>query len=532
MTAGGASRSSSADAADAAVRQSYDEIPYLTQARRRAHPDLLNVLATLFGLAPQPVERCRVLELGCGTGANIAAIAYALPGSECVGLDLSARQIAIGSELVREAGVANLKLEVGNLRDVGPALGRFDYIIAHGFLSWLPPDLQPRLFDIFKAHLAPGGIVYVGYNTLPGWHLRGVVRDMMLFHTQQISGAQARLDQARALINTMADSVVDADSAYAALLRAERDNVAKLSDSHLAHDLLAPYNTAFYFRDFAALASRHGLKFFAETAFDAMLLENFPAPAAELLDAVAGVIEREQFADFLINRSFRESLLCHDDAPLQRPITAARVSGLHVASMLHPDGVNLDVRAPGPATFRDAGGTVVAIEGAVSKAALVELARSWPAPIAFNELVGVARGQAGGGSEGDAGELAALLLSAFAKNLVAFHAYRPPIVTEVTPRPIASAWARAQAARGSVVVNLMHDNVELDDPVCHRLVPLLDGSADRAALTEVLSKDTAAGAFADAPPGSVAQAGAGAHDAGAMLDAALARLAHMALLVG
>ena len=134
MTADRASRSS-ADAADAAVRQSYDEIPYLTRARRRAHPDCLAVLAILFGLAPQPVERCRVLELGCGTGANIAAIAYALPGCECVGLDLSARQIAIGSELVGEVGVANLKLEVGNLRDLGPGLGRFDYIIAHGFLS-------------------------------------------------------------------------------------------------------------------------------------------------------------------------------------------------------------------------------------------------------------------------------------------------------------------------------------------------------------------------------------------------------------
>jgi hypothetical protein len=49
---------------------SYDATPYPDLSYAHTHPDRLGVLATLLGLEPAPVERCRVLELGCGTGGN------------------------------------------------------------------------------------------------------------------------------------------------------------------------------------------------------------------------------------------------------------------------------------------------------------------------------------------------------------------------------------------------------------------------------------------------------------------------------
>ena len=47
---------------------SYDEIPYADRCFRVTHPGNLAALATLFGMAPRPVDRCRVLELGCASG--------------------------------------------------------------------------------------------------------------------------------------------------------------------------------------------------------------------------------------------------------------------------------------------------------------------------------------------------------------------------------------------------------------------------------------------------------------------------------
>src|SRR5262249_50310498 len=49
----------------------YDTIPYGSRPFAQTHPDRLATMATWFGLQPAPVEHCRVLELGCGSGANI-----------------------------------------------------------------------------------------------------------------------------------------------------------------------------------------------------------------------------------------------------------------------------------------------------------------------------------------------------------------------------------------------------------------------------------------------------------------------------
>jgi SAM-dependent methyltransferase len=76
---------------------SYDEISHPGAAFPQTHPDRLATLARLFGGRPGPVERCRVLELGCGDGGNLVPMAYALPDSELVGLDLNAAAAARAS---------------------------------------------------------------------------------------------------------------------------------------------------------------------------------------------------------------------------------------------------------------------------------------------------------------------------------------------------------------------------------------------------------------------------------------------------
>src|SRR3974390_2270249 len=65
----------------AATATVYDDVPYATHANVATHPDRLWTIATLAGLAPAPATRCRVLELGCGSGDNLIPMAASLPGS-------------------------------------------------------------------------------------------------------------------------------------------------------------------------------------------------------------------------------------------------------------------------------------------------------------------------------------------------------------------------------------------------------------------------------------------------------------------
>ena len=75
-----------------AFSSSYDEVPYGFQAFSQSHPDRLATVGRLFGMVPVPVDRCCLLELGCASGGNLIPMAYHLPQSEFVGVEISRRQ--------------------------------------------------------------------------------------------------------------------------------------------------------------------------------------------------------------------------------------------------------------------------------------------------------------------------------------------------------------------------------------------------------------------------------------------------------
>ena len=64
----------------AECQTSYDRVLYEGRSYAQAHPDGLATVATLLGLSPPPVPRCRVLELGCATGAHLIPMAFLGPG--------------------------------------------------------------------------------------------------------------------------------------------------------------------------------------------------------------------------------------------------------------------------------------------------------------------------------------------------------------------------------------------------------------------------------------------------------------------
>lgn len=53
--------------------------------------------------------------------------------------------------------------------DIDDSLGKFDYIICQGVISWVPKNVQDKIFEISSKNLAENVIVYISYNTLPGW---------------------------------------------------------------------------------------------------------------------------------------------------------------------------------------------------------------------------------------------------------------------------------------------------------------------------------------------------------------------------
>src|SRR5690606_35486513 len=131
------------------------------------------------------IGNCRVLELGCASGGNLIPMAVELPEARFLGIDLSARQINDGLAVVQALGVENIELRRGDILNITPELGQFDYILCHGVYSWAPPPVQKKILHVCRENLAPQGVAYVSYNTYPGWRLRGAVREMTRYHAER-----------------------------------------------------------------------------------------------------------------------------------------------------------------------------------------------------------------------------------------------------------------------------------------------------------------------------------------------------------
>ncbi len=484
--------------------QSYEQVPYPSLSYSQSHPDRLATLATLLGMEPPPVERCRVLALGCASGGNVIPMAARLPESEFLGLDLVGRQIEQGQKVIGSLGLTNICLKQMDILDVTPALGQFDYVIAHGVYSWVPEPVREKLFEVCRQNLAPNGVAYVSYNTYPGWHMLNIVRDMMLYHTRNLDEPQERAARARELLDFLTDAIPVETSAYGSFIGMYADLLEdKLEgagrpehDAFLLHDELEDVNDPVYFHQFAEQAARYRLQYLAEAEFRKMVDTNFPPQVSETLVGMAGdLVELEQYMDFLRNRSFRQSLLCHADVTLSRKLKPARVMHLFVASDAEPvtEG-EPDVRSDAVTKFRASDGAVLSIDHPLTKAAMCYLSAHWPQTVPFDALVDAARRRLGGergvsaeqadvDAEVDAQILGANLLKAYSYSarLVSLHTYALPVTREVSDRPTASPVARLQAQVGSIVTNMRHERVTLDG-FNRYLLRQLDGTRDRAAL--------------------------------------------------
>ena len=472
----------------------YDELPYPGLPFDQTHPDRLATIATLFGMTPAPVDRCRVLELGAGDGGNLIPMAFALPNSSFVGIDLAETAIARGQELARHAGLTNIQLLHLDVMDFDSSFGEFDYIITHGLYSWVPSTVRERILEISKARLAPNGVAYISYNAYPGGHLRDAIRRMMLFHLRDVDDIHEKCSRARELLEFLVEARPEQDT-YHVFLQSELRSILERSPTHFFHDELSEFNNRFYFHEFVQDAARHGLQFLSEARLASIQVGAFPPEAVEKMRAFShdDELAREQYLDFIKLRNFRQSLLCHSAVRLDRRLDSSPVRKMLAASGVKPASAHPDVTSVSAEEFQFPGGGKISTNNPLAKAAMLHLGRIWPQAISFSDLLRTARSLSGRDSAGepledDADWLANMLLKLYAANFAELHTHVPSFVTKPSGKPVATALVRAQLRFGPHVTTLRHASISVDDESGRHLLSLLDGTRDRAQLLAAMSE--------------------------------------------
>ena len=241
------------------------DVPYVRQFCKELSPQLLRAAAALNGFVPPPGDDFDYCELGSGTGDTTNTLAAAHPAARFVGVDLNAQHVAFARALAERGGLGNVRyLERDFAALAAEALPPFDYVVAHGVLSWVSPEARSKLLDLAATRLKPGGILYVSYNALPGWAavepLRRLMRDLSAgVEGSSVDRARHGAGAARLLRDCGAEYFASNPAASEML-----DTIARMGETYAAHEYLGEHWHPMYFADVAGEMAARDLAFIGQ----------------------------------------------------------------------------------------------------------------------------------------------------------------------------------------------------------------------------------------------------------------------------
>ena len=230
---------------------------YITDVSFDAHfwremaPSHINFAAAMNGMTAPDAERpFHYVELGCGQGIVTNLLAAAYPHGRFTGIDLNPSHILTAREISREAQLENVSfreesfLESANLSD--DQLQQADYIAINSIISWVPPEAFNAILRFIERKLRSGGLVYISYNSMPGWADLHPVRQMLYEYANRCHGrSDHRMRQAISFADRLRASNLGFFQANAGV-RARMDEVFANDPHHMVHEYLNDSWRIFY----------------------------------------------------------------------------------------------------------------------------------------------------------------------------------------------------------------------------------------------------------------------------------------------
>lgn len=276
----------------------------------------LNPLRANYSLAMdaiRPIPVRNACDLGFGQGVSVAIHAAAQPDVQWWGTDFNPGHVAFARRLAESSGAKVSLFDQSFDEFCGrDDLPEFEFIALHGIWSWINDENRAIIVDFIRRKLAIGGILYISYNTLPGWSVQAPMRHLLKQHdlamgVPSVSRLQ-RIDESL----TFLEKLFEVSPAY---IRSnptflERFKLLKDQDrSYMAHEYLNASWSPTYFTDVAAMLDDAKLSYVTSSN----LLEqqdtiSFTNDQIQFLRQLGDVNFRETVRDFITGLQFRRDL--------------------------------------------------------------------------------------------------------------------------------------------------------------------------------------------------------------------------------
>jgi SAM-dependent methyltransferase len=296
------------------------DIPYISNFIHCLSPSWLNLAAlAAFQQPPDTTKPYRYLDLGCGYATTPLVLAATNPHAEFVGVDFMPEHIAFADRVIARTKLTNLEMIEASFEDIvnNPAMlgEKFDYIVLHGVYTWVSEAAQASVIHILEQHLKPGGLVYIGYNALPGWTAMLPVQRMLY----DVAATQTGTSIERLMIGTK--RLIQLREADASILRGvdisgpledaltKPEELSNWIATYLAHEYLNEHWKPIFFTDMCKQASMAKLTYLGDVRSMSYIEETFWTPEQNaVIKSAKGTIDIEAVKDSIHPSSFRRDI--------------------------------------------------------------------------------------------------------------------------------------------------------------------------------------------------------------------------------
>ncbi len=297
------------------------------------------------GLVCPEVGTACELGFGQGVSANIHAAASV---TQWCGTDFNPAQAGFAQELASVCG-SDAKLFDDAFAGFAARsdLPDFDYIGLHGIWSWISDENRSVIVDFIQRKLKVGGVLYISYNTQPGWAAMVPMRDLLTEHSEVMGaaghGLVPRIDAAL----LFAEKLLATNPTYAQVNTqvAERAKKIKEQDrNYVAHEY---FNRDWMPMSFASMKrwlAPAKLGFACSANYlDSVDVINLSADQQALLSALPDAMFRQTVRDFMVNQQFRKDYWVKGQRRLSLLEQGEALSAQRVILTTHRSAVSLKV---------------------------------------------------------------------------------------------------------------------------------------------------------------------------------------------
>lgn len=248
-------------------------------------------------------------ELGFGQGLSIN-VHGAASSTEWFGTDFNPTQAAFAKELANDpARAARIFDDAFDAFSSRSDLPDFDFIGLHGIWSWISDSNRAVIAEFIRRKLKVGGVLYISYNTQPGWAAMAPLRDLLTEYSDSLVAPGTETSKRIEASLEFATKLLDSGAMYGRANPSVAEHLKRLSghpSNYLAHEY---FNRDWMPMPFSRMAEwMESLKLsFAGSAhyLDHIDVLNMTGDQAKFLNEIPDKRFRETAKDFMVNQRFR-----------------------------------------------------------------------------------------------------------------------------------------------------------------------------------------------------------------------------------